>query len=119
MLVASVLSPGSPLTALHLRNNWLGTDGMIKLAAAVRAHGGLRHLDVSNEGARPKDFSRVDTSQVGLLEMFKSLLVCVCGFLIVFIFPLQHVLIVGLSRLYASGEYPSSHLEMYLVGFHL
>ncbi len=80
VLVAKVLSPGSSLTELHLRNNWLGTDGMIKLAAAVRTHGGLRHLDVSNEGARPKDFSRVDTSQLGLLEMFKSLSVCLMRF---------------------------------------
>ncbi len=99
VLVASVLSPGSPLTALHLRNNWLGTDGMIKLADAVRAHVGLRHLDVSNQGARPKDFSRVDTSQLGLLEMFKSLLVCLCGIFFLshfdcFNYPRQHVLIV-------------------------
>ncbi len=115
VLLATVLAPDSPLAELHLRNNWLGTGGMIKLANAVRVHGGLRHFDTSNEGARPKDFSRVDTSQAALLEMFKALLVSLLLF-----FPLSFMITYSFFlHVCTSGEYPSSHLEMHLVRFHL
>jgi hypothetical protein len=75
-LLTAVMSPRSQLTELHLRNNWFGDEGTVKLATAVRANAGLRHLDVSNQGARPMDLSRVDMSQIGVLQIAHALLVC-------------------------------------------
>jgi hypothetical protein len=106
--LVTVLLPESRLRDLRLANNWFGPAGVYALTVVLEANMGLRHIDVSNKGAPPKDASRCDSDQHALRALADALRVSCYNMYFLFVTLLFYFLLLFVLECLLSFSFSSS-----------